>query len=140
MNIFNENFDKFACIGESISAEYQGIELTARIVFDSDYKIDDDDFHNPDQSVTGCNDEQFAKLLEARQAWFDDDWFYCGIVISASKNGVELTDHAASLWGIECNYPDSDNDYLRDVCNQLADEAIEEANNALDDMRVKLCA
>ena len=125
--MFTEKFDRYVCIGDTITCEAEGFTFTARIEHDPDYHIDDDDCYNTDQEVTGCNEAQQAKLLEARQAWFDDEWFYCGIVISVSRNGVELDDHAASLWGIECNYPGSDNSYLQTVANELLEEAIEDA-------------
>jgi hypothetical protein len=38
---------------------------------------------------------------------------------------VRLDDHAASLWNLDCNYPDGDNSYLLEVANDLAGEAIE---------------
>ena len=60
-------------------------------------------------------------------AWKNDEWFYCGVILSASIDGLELTDHAASLWGIEANHPDSDNAYLSKVANELLSEAIEAA-------------
>jgi len=125
--MFTEKFDIYVCIGVTITCEAEGFTFTARIEHDPDYHIDDDDCYNTDQEVTGCNEAQQAKLLEARQAWFDDEWFYCGMVISVSRNGVDLADHAASLWGIECNYPGSDTFYLQTVANELLEEAIEDA-------------
>ena len=57
-------------------------------------------------------------------AWKNDEWFYCGIILSVKIEDVELTDHAASLWGIEANYPDSENKYLTEVANELLGEAV----------------
>ena len=124
---FTTPFDSYACPGETITGTLAGYDLTARIERDDDYKIDDDDCHNPDQSVTGCDNDQQEKLLAARRAWFDDEWIYCGIVVSVSRNGVLIDNHAASLWGIECNYPGGGNAYLLDIANELADEAVEQA-------------
>ena len=59
------------------------------------------------------------------EAWRGDEWFYCGIVLSVAFEGVTLDTHAASLWGIEANYPDSDNAYLTDVANELLPEALD---------------
>ena len=126
--MFTTNFDSFACEGDSIECERKGFRYVARIERDIDYRIDDDDCHNPDQSVTGCDDEQFQRLLEARAAWFNDEWFYCGVVIDVYAGDVCIIEHAASLWGIECNYPQGDNKYLRDVANELLDEAESEAD------------
>lgn len=99
--MFTQKFDKFVCEGDTITTEQDGFEITARIEHNPEYHIDDDDCHNGDQNVTGCDDEQQEALIEARRAWFNDEWFYCGIVLSVSKNDVVLSSHAASLWGIE---------------------------------------
>lgn len=134
---FNEGFDSFACEGDTITTHKNGFDIAARIVRDNDYQIDDDDCHNPDQKVTGCNAEQQKKLLAAREAWFNDEWFYCGIVLEVSKAGITLEDHAASLWGIECNYPVTDNSYLLEVANDLLPEAVQAGRDALARLGVK---
>jgi len=124
---FETKFDSYVCVGDSIEfTTKSGIEFKARIEFDGDYRIDDDDCHNTDQSVTGCNDEQFAKLLDARKQWFNDQWFYCGVVLSVSCIGYS-DDHVISLWGIEANYPNSNSDYLTDVANELLEECFLDA-------------
>lgn len=53
------------------------------------------------------------------QRWRDDEWFYVGVVLSVSRNGVELSDHAASLWGVDCNFSDTSNAYLSEVAQKL---------------------
>ncbi|MEO5342210.1 MAG: hypothetical protein H7842_02530 [Gammaproteobacteria bacterium SHHR-1] len=133
--MFTESFGRYVCVGDSIDCESEPFTVTARIEFDPDYRIDDNNYHNPDQSVTGCNDEQQEKLLAARSAWENDDWFYCGVVLSVSVAGVVLDKHAASLWGIECNYPGSDNSYLSDVANELLDEALEAGRQVLETVK-----
>jgi hypothetical protein len=52
-------------------------------------------------------------------------------VLSVSLDGVNLAPHAASLWGIEANYPDTDNSYLTEVANDLMPEAIAVARDTL---------
>jgi len=121
------NSTNYACRGESIEADVDGYTITATIEHDEDASIDDDDTHNTDQRVTGCDHKQQEDLPNARKAYHDGRWFYCGIVLSVRRRGVEVTEHAASLWGIECNYPGSDNSYLTDVANELIEEAIETA-------------
>ena len=69
-------------------------------------------------------------------AWLNDEWFYCGIILSVSIGETILTDHAASLWGIEANYPESNNSYLTDVANEL----LPEAQDAAKVERKRLCA
>lgn len=122
--MFLTNFDRFACIGDSIHCTVSDTVYTAYIVQDLDTKIDDDDCHNTDQSATGCTDDQFETLLTTRQAWFDGEWCYVGVVISAER-GEWTKDNLASLWGIEMNYPNSTNDYLATVANELLSEILE---------------
>lgn len=136
-NRFESVFDDYVMVGDRIYAEIDGFSIAARIEYDQDLRIDDDDSHNADQSVTGCNEEQQAKLLKARDAWVKDEWFYCGVILSVCKNGVSLDKHAASLWGIEANYPkdcsstDRPNGYLMEVANELLDEALNRGKELL---------
>ena len=58
------------------------------------------------------------------EAWRRDDWFYCGIVLSVSLDGVILDEHAISLWGVEANYPGSDNAHLTEAADELLPDAI----------------
>ena len=73
--------------------------------------------------------ERFAQAQARAEAvmgaWRKDEWFYCGIVLSVAFEGVLLDDYAASLLGIEANYPDSDNAYLTDVASELLPEALD---------------
>lgn len=68
------------------------------------------------------------------RAWCRDEWWYVGVVLSVERKGVVLDKHAASLWGIECNYPDSDNAYLNTVANELLPEALAEARKIMADL------
>jgi hypothetical protein len=62
-------------------------------------------------------------------AWKADEWWYVGVRLSVKRGDVTLCGHAASVWGIECNYPRSDdkldNSYLTDTANELLDEALD---------------
>lgn len=104
-------FDSFVCIGDCVQWDNGGYSLTARIEYDEDTKITDSECYS-------------AKDI-AR--WQTDKWFFCGVVISVEKNGVLLSDHAASLWGIDCNYNKTSNKYLSEVCADLQGEAVEAA-------------
>lgn len=68
----------------------------------------------------------FARL----KAWCEDDWYYVGVIVTASREGIELG--SASLWGIESDAED----YLVEVANELAEQAVEEAQAKL----ARLCA
>lgn len=104
-------FKDYVCVGDSITWQKEGFTFTASIYDDFDTSLDN--FGNySDKKV---------------QAYKSHEWFFCGIVISAEKNGVKLSDNAASLWGIECNYNKKGNAYLRSVCMELQDDALSEA-------------
>ena len=77
-----------------------------------------------------------AKAEAVMEAWREGQWFYCGIVLSVALEGVTLEPHAASLWGVEANYPDSDNAYLTEVAQELLPEAVDTGRAAAR----RLCA
>ena len=68
---------------------------------------------------------------EQIKQWKNDEWFFCGIVLSVYKAGICLTNNAASLWGIECNFTGTSNDYLLDVIKELETEALQEGDAIL---------
>lgn len=119
--MFTENFDKYACVGDTIQCKAGGFDFTARIEHDADTSPSD---------FGGYDAEHIA-------AWRADAWHYCGVVISAERNGVPIERHAASLWGIELNIIEN-NDYLAEVANELLPEALAEAESRLQDIRRKL--
>ena len=134
-----ETFDSFVCEGDIIAGQVDGYTVTARVVRD-------DTPDSPDQRQDGfwpSLDPQDADLQTAKarakavmDAWEADEWFYCGIVVCVSRAGITLDDHAASLWGIEANYPGSANAYLTEVARELVPEALDAARVAL----ASLCA
>jgi hypothetical protein len=136
---FTQRFQTFVCEGDSIFCEVAGFEITARIVRDDCGDAPDqrqDGFwpslykDAPGFIGTGPNHrERFAEAQARAEAvmaaWRKDEWFYCGIVLSVALEGVTLDAHAASLWGIEANYPDGDNSYLAEVAQELLPEALD---------------
>ena len=108
-------FDKFVCVGDTISWNLDGFDITARIAQDYDTKPTDFDCYTPEQI----------------EQWRNDEWFYCGIVLSVHLKGIELSHHAASLWGIDCNIS-PDNSYLSEVAQELEAEALEVARAELE--------
>lgn len=80
----------------------------------------------------GTAPEEFDCYAEEQiKAWRNNEWFFAGVVLSVWKNGICLSDNAASLWGVECNFPGSDNSYLSEVVEELETEAMQEAENIL---------
>ena len=102
--MFTTNFDKHACVGDSISCDVGKYTFIARIERDDDSNVNDFECYSEDQI----------------QSWKNDDWFFCGIVLSCSYNGISLECNE-SLWGIECNLSDN-NDYLLEVANELLND------------------
>jgi len=161
---FTEKFDSFVCEGDSVACEAGGFEIVARIVRDdcpdapderqdgfwpSEY-IGDPGFIGPGPNWRQRLADAKAEAEAVMDAWRNDEWFYCGVVLSVSREGVTLAGeadqekvqwtfslpNAASLWGVEANYPGSDNSYLAEVANELLPEALAEARAALS----RLCA
>lgn len=115
-------FAKYACVGDSITWQLEGFDIVAHLEYDTDIKPTDSDCYAP----------------EDVQRWRDDKWFYVGVVLSVSRNGVELSDHAASLWGIDCNFSDTSNAYLSEVVQEMEDEAVECAKKRVLEILEKL--
>lgn len=128
--MFTQHFPDYACPEDSITCDVGDFRVTAFIAFDPDYGIDDDDTHNPSPAVTGCDAEQQKRLMAARDAWFNDEWFYGGIVLDVEHipSGLKRN-HAASLWAVDVNYPGTDNSYLLEVANDLLPEALDEVKD-----------
>ena len=130
LGFFEGDFDSYVCPGDTLSVDVDGYTITARIEHDQDTSIDDDDVHNLD--CGGREDDAVrSQIKAARKAWLNDEWFYGGVVLSVEKAGIMLDEHAASLWGIEMNYPEGDNKYLAEVANELLSEALEAGRNAV---------
>ena len=102
--MFTTNFAKYACVGDSISCNVGKYTFVARIVEDNDSNVNDFE----------CYSKQQIK------DWKSDRWFFCGIVLSCSYNGISLECNE-SLWGIECNLSDNNN-HLLEVANELASQ------------------
>lgn len=66
--------------------------------------------------------------------------FFCGIVLDTVYNGIEVEQGAASLWGIDCNFPGGDNSYLATVAYELLDEALERSEAIREEMVNRLTA
>ena len=151
---FTEKFQTFVCEGDAIHCAAAGFDVTARIVCDdcpdrpderdcgfwpSLYK-DAPGFIGPGKMFRERFDEAQARAKQIMKAWEDGDWFYCGVVLSVARDGVVIDDHAASLWGVEANYPDTDNSYLAQVANDLLPEALASAEVRRAEICAALCA
>jgi hypothetical protein len=160
---FTEHVAAFVCPGDTITCEMDGFTIMAAIVLelrgsenapverfpklrpDAPDQRQDGFWPSLYKDAPGCIGpgngfrERFAKAqAEAEavmEAWRKGDWFYCGIVLSVALEGVVLSEHAASLWGVEANYPESNNAYLTEVANELLPEALDVARAVLARLR-----
>ncbi|PHR62066.1 MAG: hypothetical protein COA43_00015 [Robiginitomaculum sp.] len=146
---FLEAFNSFVCLGDSISVDVGEYTITARISHDDIAERPDqrqDGFwpslYPQDVGFIGAGngwrdrfDKEQALSQSIMDAWLNDEWYYCGIILSVCIGETSLTDHAASLWGIEANFPKSDNSYLLEVANDLLDDALKQAKTE----RARLC-
>ena len=104
-------FDRYACVGDRIHWSAEGFDFAAFLEADTDTSVDDFD----------CYSEK------TKNAWRNDEWFFVGVVLTVSRNGVVLSDYTASLWGIDCNFPSrrkNPNWYLSDVARDLQGEVL----------------
>ena len=142
---FRERFDRYVCEGDSIDCEIDGFRVTARIVRDDcpdapdkrqdgfwpSLYINDPGFIGPGNNFRARLAKAQAEAEAVMEAWRKDEWFYCGVVLTIECEGVELESHAASIWGMEANYPGSDNAYLSEVAGELLPEALAAGRAAL---------
>ena len=143
--MFTEHFSSFVCPGDVITCETGGFTVSARIVPDdcpdppderqdgfwpSLYR-DAPGFIGPGNNFRARFAQAQAEAEALMDGWRKGDWFYCGIVLSVSLDGVELAPHAASLFGLEANYPETDNSYLTEVAGHLLPEALAAARAVL---------
>jgi len=147
--MFAKGFDKYACHGDSITCTVDGFDVTARIYHDdhadAPAEMSDGFWPSLDPKSAGYIGHRskgtlarhMAKARAVMDAWKNDEWFYCGIVLTVHKAGIPVVEkYHVALWGIECNYPGSDNSYLTEVANDLLGEALDLAKANVS----KLCA
>lgn len=147
INAFSSSFKPYTCDGDSITATVEDFDVTAKI-----YRDDDSDA--PDQRQDGfwpsldpkadgyigakskrSLQRETAKMQNVLDTWKKDEWWYVGVSVTVSKCGVKLVDdYETALWGIECNYPGSDNSYLTEAANELLPEAITAAKAKLSEL------
>lgn len=115
-------FSKYVCAGDSVSVNCGPYTISALIVPDNDTRSTDFDCYTS---------EEF-------EAFDRDEWSFVGIVLSVWVDGFRLDSHAASLWGIECNFPGNDNAHLQEIANDLLPEALERAETIRASLLAKL--
>lgn len=142
--MFTQGFGRYVCDGDTIRCTIDGFDCVA-------FTERDEDGTAPDKRMDGfwpSLDPKDAGWIGPRSkstlrrhikhakavmdAWLKDEWDYCGVCVVVERNGVMLTgNYDNALWGVERNYPGTNNDYLRSVANELLGEAIEQAKAKL---------
>ena len=127
--MFKESFGDrsgYVMHGDTIETEVDGYTINAKVWPDNDSSPHEYDCFDPDN-------ERDAEII---RLWEEGEWLYVGIVVSVSKADIVLDAHAASLWGIEANFPREeggyDNSYLNEVAEDLLDEALQAGRDAVD--------
>ena len=143
--MFTIGFKPYAYVGDTITCDVDGFTATATIYRDdtSDMPDQRDDGFWPSRDPKAAGyvlpenfEAEHAKAERVMAAWKNDEWFFCGVAVTVAKNDVQLTEeYGFALWGVDCNYPDSDNAYLLEVANQLLSESLDKARETLR----KLC-
>lgn len=142
---FTQGFPSYVCPGDSITCEAGPFTVLAQIVTDDCLDAPDQrqdgfwpslyadapEFIGPGPNHRQRFAEAQAKAEAVMEGWRKGDWFFCGIVLSVSLEGVDLASHTASLWGIYANYPGTDNSYLTEIANELLPESIAVARETL---------
>ena len=86
----------------------------------------------------GTPGEQASRAVkrdyEYLRAWCNDDWYWCGIVLSVQRGSIMLEADAADAWGIECRIDGGDNSHLTELANELVDEAVGVGTRILDEI------
>ena len=156
---FTERFRPFVCRGDVITCEAGPVTVLAQVVIDD--CPDSPEFRGLENAPVerfpegrqdgfwpslyigapgfiGPGPNHRQRLTDAQanaeavmEGWRKGDWFYCGIVLSVSLEGVDLARAAAALFGVEANYPGTENSYLTDVANELLPEAVAAARETL---------
>lgn len=154
---FPGSFGKYVCEHDTILATHNGITYSATILRDDDNTPPDlrQDGYWPslDPKTAGyigpkskrALAREHKRMQDVLDAWNRDEWFYCGVLIRASFDSIEIERNAASLWGIEANYPRDNrnripNKYLTEVANELLPEAIAAAESRLADIVTKFAS
>ncbi len=145
---FRYGFSDYACIGDRIFYKDGKWEFTARLEPDDDNSPPDerqdgfwpsldpksDGYIGPKTKHTLKHHTRRAELV--MQEWLAGRMFYVGVIIDVSFMDVQIVNNAASLWGIECNWPGlrNRNAYLRQVADDLLPEARAAGELMLADM------
>lgn len=135
--MFTTDFEPYAVPGDTIVCNVGVFHCVASLHADDDTTPPDqrDDGFWPSKNPSDAGyvlpenyEVEMAKAARVMQAWKNDEWHYVGVEVRVYCHGVCLTrDYEHAVWGIECNWPGSNNSHLRTVANDLLPEALAQA-------------
>ncbi len=112
-------FDKYACVGNTLSITLDGYCITYTL--HRDYHTSPDDF------------DCYTK--EQIEAWQNDDWYFAGISATAKYKGLHLGE-VGVIWGVEVNL--GDNAHASGTCFDMLGNALSEAKAKRKEMMAQL--
>lgn len=145
--MFTQKFGRFVCEGDTITCEVDGFTCTATLYRDDNNEPPDqrqdgfwpsldpksDGWIGPKSKRTLAR--HMAKAKEVMRAWNADEWHYFGVSLMVTREDVPLVgEYYHALWGIEGNYPGSDNSYFTAVANDLLPDALDAAKAKIDQL------
>ena len=105
---FTEQFNKYACVGDYISVDINGVTFTAYLEPDADTRPEDFDCYSEEEI------ERFYK----------EDWYYVGLVIEAETDDWKKTLYGSSVWGVDIGLGTDDRPYLMELANECLVDAV----------------
>jgi hypothetical protein len=148
---FTTPFTAPAYVGESIGCSKGPFVAWATLIIDDcpdkpDQRCDgfwpslapNDPGYIGDGKTVSDHNDAMAKAEAVMKAFDAGEWFYVGVrvAVSLQRDGYdEISLGEARLYGVECNYPGSDNSYMLVVANELLREALGYAKEALGEIK-----
>ena len=130
--------------GATIECKVDGITYTATIHRDDMHSAPDkeEDGFWPSRDPNACGyvgenparpyEAQLDDCKEVMRRYKAGKMIYCGVVVTAAKGGVPLTDEFGhALWRVDVNWPFGNNTYLLIVANGLLAGAKDTAREVL---------
>jgi len=104
-------FDDYVCIGDTITCAVDGYTVTARIAHDETPDAPDErqdgfwpSLYKDDAGFIGSGngwrdrfDAAQARAERVMAAWKNDEWYYCGVILSVALEGITLDRFAEAL-------------------------------------------
>ena len=131
--MFCPQFGRYVGHGDAVYWQQGGFDMAARVEFDPHTKVYE--FAQPGWVFDPNDPDHGEENRRIIRAWEADEWYFGTVVVTATKNGIELA--FGSLSGIDVNFPRTlsadrePNAYLAQVADELAPDVIRSAKQAI---------